>query len=97
MNYLAAIVSILIAEGTGLIGSFFTSKSISSWYPAINKPSWNPPNWTFGPVWITLYAYGMGRLYRLETKKHPWGRDSALVLWSTTCFECALVSFLFWP
>ncbi len=42
--------------------------SITTWYAALRKPSFSPPNWLFGPVWITLYAL-MGISLYLVWKK----------------------------
>jgi benzodiazapine receptor len=49
------VVSILICQCAGLIGSFFTVPSIPTWYATLKKPSFTPPNWVFGPVWTTLF------------------------------------------
>lgn len=52
----ALIAAILICELSGVIGSVFTYQSISDWYNAkLKKPSFTPPSWLFGPVWVTLY------------------------------------------
>lgn len=40
----------------GAIGSAATFENVRTWYPMLAKPSWNPPNWIFGPVWTTLYV-----------------------------------------
>lgn len=54
-NTLKLILSIVICQAAGLIGTIFTMDSIPTWYAALNKPSFNPPNWLFGPVWTVLY------------------------------------------
>ncbi len=50
------ITFILLCEMAGLIGSIFTMPAIGTWYADLNKPSFSPPNWIFGPVWTILYA-----------------------------------------
>lgn len=57
MKYVHALCAIIIAQLAGVIGSVFTASSIEGWYSTITKPSWNPPSWVFGPVWITLYTF----------------------------------------
>ena len=29
---------------------------IDGWYRGLRKPSWQPPDWLFGPVWTTIIA-----------------------------------------
>ncbi|MDP3623975.1 MAG: TspO/MBR family protein, partial [Methanobacteriaceae archaeon] len=50
------IFSILIVFVTGTIGSLATLPEITTWYSALAKPEWTPPNWAFGPIWSTLYV-----------------------------------------
>lgn len=49
-------VSFILTATAGGLGSIFTSSAIPSWYAFVNKPSFNPPNWLFGPVWSSLYT-----------------------------------------
>jgi translocator protein len=49
------IISIAIPLAVGALSGYFTSESVSGWYSTINKPSFNPPNWIFAPVWTVLY------------------------------------------
>ena len=55
MNYKRIIISLAFPQMAGLVGSVFTSPAIPGWYANLVKPSFSPPNWLFGPVWIVLY------------------------------------------
>jgi len=52
LKLLASLVVVLVAGG---IGSLATTKAIPTWYQGLVKPSFNPPNWLFGPAWTLLY------------------------------------------
>ena len=56
INILKLALSIAICQSAGIIGSVFTVSAISTWYSTLTKPSFSPPNFVFGPVWITLYT-----------------------------------------
>lgn len=48
-------ISIVGCELVGFAGTPFTASAIPVWYATLNKPSFSPPNWLFGPVWTLLY------------------------------------------
>jgi len=49
------IVSITLPLSLGSIAGLLTAKAVPVWYATLNQPSFNPPNYLFGPVWTTLY------------------------------------------
>jgi benzodiazapine receptor len=49
------IISIVLCQAAGFVGSLATMPAIPGWYKGLVKPAFNPPNGVFGPVWITLY------------------------------------------
>jgi tryptophan-rich sensory protein len=53
---LPPIIFIAMCEAVGIIGSFATASSVTTWYSMLTKPFLNPPSWVFGPVWTMLYA-----------------------------------------
>jgi benzodiazapine receptor len=91
-DILGGFVAILICEAAGLIGTIFTSDSISTWYTTITKPSFNPPNWIFGPVWTTLFALMGVALYLVWKQRNRkalyiFGAQLVLnILWSVIFF-----------
>ncbi|WP_316736485.1 TspO/MBR family protein [Pedobacter aquatilis] len=67
---LAFIINIALTLGVGALGGWATAKSIQTWYPTLNKPSFNPPNWLFAPVWTSLYIIIGIAAYLVWTKRY---------------------------
>lgn len=53
--WIGLIVFLVICFVAAGIGSAVTTPQIDGWYASLAKPSWNPPNRIFGPVWTALY------------------------------------------
>ena len=49
------VIFIVVCLGAGGLGSVATTPEIDGWYRTLAKPSWNPPDYVFGPVWTALY------------------------------------------
>jgi translocator protein len=72
-KYLKIIYCVAICLAVGYLSSNVTQSSITTWYPIIKKPVFNPPNWVFAPVWTLLFimmGIAAGLIWnKLETNK----------------------------
>lgn len=66
----------------GAISGIATASNISSWYVTLNKPSFNPPNYLFGPVWTTLYTLmGISLYLVLQTANSIHKTKAIRIFW----------------
>lgn len=73
----------LIAGG---ISGALTASAITDWYAGLVKPSFNPPNYLFGPVWTTLYVLMGISLYMIYQSEKSAARSNALLVFALQLF-----------
>ncbi len=52
----ALALSIAAVAACSVIGSTATGPALETWYPALAKPWFTPPNWAFPVAWTLLFA-----------------------------------------
>ncbi|AWG21183.1 sensory protein TspO [Flavobacterium faecale] len=56
MNKITKILTVVVTcLAIGYFSGTVTRSAITTWYPTLIKPVFNPPNWIFAPVWSMLY------------------------------------------
>ncbi len=101
------IIAVFVCLVLGGLSGIATVSEIKNWYLQLNKPSFNPPNWLFGPAWSTLYTF-MGIAFaliwdRLERANTKLLSSNAIrffliqfvlnLLWSSIFFSLHLIAF----
>ena len=91
-DWVKLLISILFTVGLGGISGVVTVQEIPHWYAGLHKPSFNPPNSLFGPVWSILYVLMGISAWLVWKQPASSNRNQALLLF---LFQFLLVIHFF--
>lgn len=91
MNAKKLIVSLILPQVAGVLGSLATMSAIPDWYAGLIKPPFAPPNWLFGPAWITLYLLMGLSCYLIwsKTDRNPRAKSAMALYWTHLAFNAS--------
>jgi len=89
------IVSVGVPLLAGGVGAVATMPAISTWYAALNKPWFTPPDWLFGPVWTLLYILMGLALFLVWRSPRSRTRDIGIALFTVQLAVNVFWSFAF--
>lgn len=97
-RYVKIILFVATCLAVGFLSGLATQKGVDTWYKTVEKPSFNPPDWVFAPVWSLLYVMmgvAAGRVWgRIDTNRAEvrkalvffWIQLALNALWSVLFF-----------
>ncbi len=91
-EFFRLILSIIICQLAGIIGSIFTASSVTSWYPTLVKPSFTPSGFYIGLIWIVLF-FLMGISLFLIWRETPSSIEARIAL---NFFAAQLIVNVLW-
>lgn len=95
LNITLLSVCILLVLIIGFVSGTANADTINTWYITIKKPSFNPPNYLFGPVWTLLYILlGVSLYFILQNKQHPLYKKALMLFFIQLAFNF-MWSFIF--
>jgi tryptophan-rich sensory protein len=74
------IIAVVVPLAVGFGSSLFIGNSIETWYAALNKPWFTPPNALFGPIWTVLYILMGVALFLVWRSPRNRTRDIGIAL-----------------
>jgi translocator protein len=86
---------LLVPLAVGGISGYATASSIHGWYEHLIKPSFNPPNYLFGPVWTLLYTLMGVALFIILNSPKSDARTQAVKIFAIQLILNFFWSFLF--
>ncbi|HPS83733.1 MAG TPA: tryptophan-rich sensory protein, partial [Bacteroidales bacterium] len=89
------LTSLFVPLALGYIAGQYTSEAIPGWFESLNKPSFNPPGWIFGPVWTLLYILMGLSFFHIWIKPRIKERTVAKIIYIVQLLLNFAWSFLF--
>jgi tryptophan-rich sensory protein len=79
IRYILLSICLILPLAIGGLSGYLTVSGLNGWYTTLIKPSFNPPNYVFGPVWTLLYLLMGVSIYMIRTAEHPLRKNATII------------------
>lgn len=94
-NFTALLGFLALCALVSALGGWITATSVGNWYQTLEKPSFNPPDWVFAPVWTALFVMIAVAGWRVWRKTGFAGAKAGFAVYFLQLFLNLAWSFLF--